>query len=478
MISLLVLLSSFLLSTLWFRLLHLLLLLLVLRSFHLSLFLCLLLLFRFRLLLRLFFSLLLSSAYPHPPVSTPLPSVPLLGISNPSVRPPLGFSASAASNFPSFAPTIPLLRLLPLLLAFPCALLLHLCLRFWGLLLLRFLRLRLRSFALSLCPVLQSLRYRLRLRLLFLVRFLILRLVSLRFLRRLRCLLLLLPRPLSLALLRITLTRGPGYPDAVPRDLEVPLPPSIPDSFQAEIRCMYAYLVDLFPQAVGAPAVDPPPCALFEEFFTPASVPQQPIYLNWFAHVRTTLEETDSRLASFLASGRPDFAFLLSRSSQYAVRGEFAQGSAAAVNPSLLALFEHPLRPTLQLGLMIREAAALEASFRAHSESLSHSMWLLSWLLVFVRLQGFQPADSTLFNTLMTSLLKILAHQASVSASHTAFVGLKRRQFYLSHLSAYFSEVNKRAMLSSPLVCSDSLFAESDIARLVSDTQALSSLHS
>ena len=97
-------------------------------------------------------------------------------------------------------------------------------------------------------------------------------------------------------------------------------------------------------------------------------------------------------------------------------------------------------------------------------------------LVSFVRLQGFQPADSALFNTFVTSLSKSLVHQASVSASHIAFVGLKRRQFYLSHLPAYFSEVIKRAMLSSPLVCSDFLFAEPDIARMVADTQASASL--
>ena len=61
----------------------------------------------------------------------------------------------------------------------------------------------------------------------------------------------------------------PGYPDAVPRDPEVLLPQSLPDFFWVELRCMYAYLVDLFPQAAGAPPVEPPPCALFEEFFTP-----------------------------------------------------------------------------------------------------------------------------------------------------------------------------------------------------------------
>ena len=99
-------------------------------------------------------------------------------------------------------------------------------------------------------------------------------------------------------------------------------------------------------------------------------------------------------------------------------------------------------------------------------------------LVSFVHLQGFQPADSALFNTLVTSLSKSLAHQASVSASHTAFVGLKRKQFYLSHLPAYFLEVNKRAMLSSLLVCSDFLFMESDIAQMVADTQASFSLRS
>ena len=255
-----------------------------------------------------------------------------------------------------------------------------------------------------------------------------------------------------------------GYPDAVPHDLEVPLPPSLPDSFRAEIRRMYGYLVDLFPQAAGAPAIDPPPHALFEEFFTPASAPQQPIYLNWFASMRTALAETDSRLAAFLASGRPDFAFLPSRSSQCVVRGEFVQGSSAAVNPSLLALIERLLRPSLQLDLAILEAAALEVSFRAHLETLSQFMWLLSGLLAFTQLQGFQPADSTLFDILVTSLSKSLAHQASVSASHTAFVGLKHRQFFLSRLPVYFSEVNKRAMLSLCL-CALILSLRSPISR-------------
>ena len=52
---------------------------------------------------------------------------------------------------------------------------------------------------------------------------------------------------------------------------EPPLAPSVPDSVRAEIRRMYAYIVDLFPQATGSPAA--PPRALYEDFFvaSPAS---------------------------------------------------------------------------------------------------------------------------------------------------------------------------------------------------------------
>ena len=247
------------------------------------------------------------------------------------------------------------------------------------------------------------------------------------------------------------------------------MPPPLSDSARAEVRRMYQYLVDLFPQAAGSLQVPPPPRSLFEEFFGTPSSPHQPVFLTWFERVRSTLAEAHSRIASLLASGRPESSLLPPRNAQYSVGGGASPGSAAPVNPSLLAMFERPLRPSLHLGLMVREAALLESSSRALSDSLSHSMWLLSGLLGFVRLQGFSPSDALLFNMLVMPLSKYLAHQASISAYHTAFVGLKRRQFYLSHLPAYFTDVHKRAMMAAPLVCVDSLFLESDISRLLSE---------
>ena len=263
-------------------------------------------------------------------------------------------------------------------------------------------------------------------------------------------------------------------PDALPRDAES----AVPELVWSEFRRMLSFLVDLFPQAAGAPSVPPPPRALFKDFFSSSAPTSSPIFLSWFKRVCTALSDADARLASFLSSGRADFSFLPPRNSSYAVRGEFASGQAAPVNPSLLSLFEKQLKPSYHVGLSVRKAAALEASLRCQSEALSHSMWVLSELLGFVRLQNFAPADSSMFNTLVTSLSKSLAHQATLCASLTAFLVLKCRQFYLSHLPVYFFDVNKCSMLAAPAVCTDFLFAEADVSCLLSDTQTSSSLRS
>ena len=265
-------------------------------------------------------------------------------------------------------------------------------------------------------------------------------------------------------------------PDAVPRVLDPGLA-AVPEAARSEFRRMLAFIVDLFPQAAVSPSVPPPLRALFEGFFFSSTPSSSPIYLNWFERIRSVLSEADSRLASFVASGRGDF-LLPSRSPVYAVHGDFALGGAALVNPSLLSLLDRRLKPSHHLGLSIHEAAAFQGSLRSQSEALSHSMWVLSALLAFVRLQHFAPEDAALFNNLVTSVSKSLAHQANLTATHTAFLGLNQRQFFLSHLPSYFSEVSKQAMLLSPVVLASSLFAEDDVTHLLAETQTSSSLRS
>ena len=129
---------------------------------------------------------------------------------------------------------------------------------------------------------------------------------------------------------------APGFADSVAPDPETPQPPLVPDSVRAEVRRMYHYLVELFPQAAGSPQAPPPPLALFEDFFAPASTPHQPVYLSWFERVRSTLLETDSRVASLLASGHSEASLFPPRSVQYAVQGELCGRFRRSCQPVLI----------------------------------------------------------------------------------------------------------------------------------------------
>ena len=255
-------------------------------------------------------------------------------------------------------------------------------------------------------------------------------------------------------------------------------PPLSRDSSHSEYRRIAEHILGLFPQAVGVPPSTPPPRALFESFFT-ASAPSPPtLNFNCFDRVRQALTDADSRMAAFLATGCSERSFLPSRNLSYAVRGEHSGAKAVPVNESLLALFDHPLRPNLLVGLSVCDATALEASFCGQSKALSYALWVLSGLLGFVRLQGFTPVDPALFHQFVTALSKSLAHQASVTASHISYICNKRRKFYLSHLPVYFTDSTKRSMLESPVVFANSLFEETDVARLLDATRSSSSLRS
>ena len=162
--------------------------------------------------------------------------------------------------------------------------------------------------------------------------------------------------------------------DRFPGDVHDPLDPSAPplalESARSEYRRMIDYICGLFPQVVGVPPSAPPPRPLFESFFAPAAQATPSVQLNWFDHVRTSLLEADSRVASLLSSGRPECLVVPQRLPTYEVKGDCALGHAVPVNESLLSHFECPLRPNLQLGITIRDAMALEASSHSQSEAL------------------------------------------------------------------------------------------------------------
>ena len=144
---------------------------------------------------------------------------------------------------------------------------------------------------------------------------------------------------------------------------------------------MIEYICGLFPHVAGVPSSAPPLRALFESFFAPVTPAMPSLNFNWFDRVRTALKDDDTRVAGLLAAGLPERLLLPQRLASYVVRGECSFGRAVPVSESLLAHFDCPLRPNLQLGITVRDAMVREASFLAQSEALSYSMWVLSGLL-------------------------------------------------------------------------------------------------
>ena len=119
-----------------------------------------------------------------------------------------------------------------------------------------------------------------------------------------------------------------------------PSAPPLPlDSSRFEYRRMVEYILGLFPQVAGVPPSAMPPRTLFKSFFATSTPSSPDLHFNWFDRVRQSLLDADSRIASFLSSGRSDRVFMPFRRPTYAVCGDHAGARAVPVNESLFGTF-------------------------------------------------------------------------------------------------------------------------------------------
>ena len=237
-------------------------------------------------------------------------------------------------------------------------------------------------------------------------------------------------------------------------------------SANLDSRRMLDYIVSLFPRATSAAAAPVPPWALFENFFRVLRISGFSIAeADWFARMHASLTDADARLASFVASGRQDSHFLLPRRIIYVISDDHELSSFSPVTDSVL--FHLVRSPGLNrlVGVSLREAQILGASFRSQSESLSHTLWVLSALLGYIKMQGFVPCVSSRFNHLVTSVSKGLAPQSSLAAQFMSYIAHKRRGYYLSLLLVYFPGQHKCSLLLAPASFADSLFRDDNVSK-------------
>ena len=195
----------------------------------------------------------------------------------------------------------------------------------------------------------------------------------------------------------------------------------------------------------------------FEPFF---AVSQDPPVLSsklaWCERILVALEDADNRLLSHVSSERFDTNMILATHTFYGVVDNPSRGKFLPLNDSFSTLFDKVPSFTRLLGVSLKEAEVLESSFRNMFEILSHSMWILSGVLAYVKSQGFVPRDPSLFDQLVSSLSKGMAQQAN------SWLPARR-----SSAANEGSFTSLTFPLISPLALSDFLFSESVISRLL-----------
>ena len=213
---------------------------------------------------------------------------------------------------------------------------------------------------------------------------------------------------------------------------------------------------------------------MYESFYETPKETTPPIpTLNWFHHIKLALEDADNRFISHVdAKKSSDVPLLPFYNKIYSVSDFELHGKPAPLNESFEALLHRAPDLRRSIDMSLRDTGILEATARAQCEALSHTSWIMSSLVAFLKLDGYVPSDPSLFNQMVRSIAMGIAHQANASSSYTTYFTKKRRDFYISHLPSHYPEVNRKALARAPVMSSSSLFQEEAITSLVTAANA------
>ena len=124
--------------------------------------------------------------------------------------------------------------------------------------------------------------------------------------------------------------------------------------------------------------------------------------------------------------------------------------------------------------LSLKEAVALERSFRSGLESHNFLTWSVVALIRSLHEKKLLPKDDPVISQLQKSFSKACGNVASCMTSSAAFVTLKRIQLLLSHVVPSVSDAQKRNLLADPFFQTSSLFSASSVEAARSAARDLS----
>ena len=210
----------------------------------------------------------------------------------------------------------------------------------------------------------------------------------------------------------------------------------------------------------------PPRCG-FEAWFGKPEATASKQRFRLYPRVAEVQSEVAARSQSLARRTKPLSHVIPSRASQYALADDPVFASSLPVNPSFAQLAGARAVGSRRCGsITFSEMERLERLFQNQLEVTSSSLWLMSGILAMLKRDDFQPSDSTLFNSALSSVSAALSRQARTAAAGSGFMRAKRRESLLAHTTLPVPEVQRRS-LTVAAGSANALFNEDILAEVV-----------
>ena len=182
--------------------------------------------------------------------------------------------------------------------------------------------------------------------------------------------------------------------------------------------------------------------------------------------------EVAARSEALARHTKPLSHVIPSRSRQYALADDPVFASSHPVNPSFAQLAGARAVGSRRWGsITFSEMERLERLFQNQLEVTSSSLWLMSGILAMLKRDNFQPSDSTLFNSALSSVSAALSRQARTAAAGSGFIRAK------CHTTLPVPEAQRHSLTVAP-GSSNGLFNEDILAEVVAQVQRSSQISS
>ena len=188
-------------------------------------------------------------------------------------------------------------------------------------------------------------------------------------------------------------------------------------------RRLCRLLAQFCPEAfVGLSPAAPKTCQ-FEGLFS------APVLFHWVAEL---LSEARQRFEAAAAAGKAPHSFLPAKKRPLASSSDSAFCKASSFNPSL-PRFVGNLSGNRSAGVPLHEVGRLEALSQQLLEAQSASFWIFDAILNWLKQEGFQLSDASLFEELVQAFSTCMVGSTASLTSMATFCQDRRREAVLSY---------------------------------------------